>query len=145
MKTHIAILDENTATSKTLFVREIEQLLTNEVFMAGIRIHGVHCFEAKPEIGETATIIFHFTPDANRSGLDLQRMAHAADGFLGGWLFAMRQQANLVGYAAQLGRLGGQAKSEAKTKAVRENARRPRPNRKKKAPPTGAGLAPSTG
>lgn len=37
--------------------------------------------------------------------------------------------------AVALGRLGGQAKSPAKTEAVRENAKRPRPNAKGKMKP----------
>lgn len=38
-------------------------------------------------------------------------------------------------HAVALGRLGGQAKSDAKTAAVRENAKRPRPNAKGKKKP----------
>jgi hypothetical protein len=37
--------------------------------------------------------------------------------------------------AAALGRLGGAAKSERKTEAVRENARKPRPNARGKKKP----------
>jgi hypothetical protein len=38
-------------------------------------------------------------------------------------------------HAVALGRKGGQAKSEAKTAAVRENAKQPRPNAKGKKKP----------
>jgi hypothetical protein len=44
----------------------------------------------------------------------------------------MKPSDELKRYLAALGRKGGKAKSNAKAKAARQNAKKPRPNRRKK-------------
>jgi hypothetical protein len=95
MKTHVSFTATQ-STSKTLFNRDVETIISDSVLLERLSIYGVSALEAQAVNENQSEIVANYRTPASDAAAIIR--AHLVDGYIGGWMDATRKAEGVAGY-----------------------------------------------